>query len=47
MVSEPNILAMIAVADESVKKAYGTKKQISWMEIYCGEKSTKVYGKDE
>ena len=39
--------AMIAVVDESVKKAYGTKKQISWMEIYCGEKSTKVYGKDE
>ena len=39
--------AMIAVVNESVKKAYGTKKQISWMEIYCGEKSTKVYGKDE
>ena len=39
--------AMIAVVDESVKKAYGTKKQISWMEIYCGEKSTKVYGKDQ
>ena len=39
--------AMIAVVDESVKKAYGAKKQISWMEIYCGEKSTKVYGKDE
>ena len=39
--------AMIAVVNESVKKAYGTKKQRSWMEIYCGEKSTKVYGKDE
>ena len=38
--------AMIDVVD-AVEKAYGEEKSISWMEIYCGEKSTKVYGKDE
>jgi len=39
--------AMIDVVDAAVEKAYGEEKSISWMEIYCGEKSTKVYGKDE
>jgi isocitrate dehydrogenase len=37
---------MIKVVDAAVKKAYGGKKQISWMEIYSGEKSTKVYGEN-
>src|SRR6058998_1849124 len=37
---------MIKVVDASVAKAYGGKKQIHWMEIYAGEKSTKVYGPD-
>jgi isocitrate dehydrogenase len=37
---------MINVVNEAVEKAYGKDKSISWMEIYCGEKSTKVYGKD-
>ena len=32
--------AMIDVVDAAVEKAYGDKKSISWMEIYCGEKST-------
>ena len=27
-------------------KAYGGKRKIHWMEIYAGEKSTKVYGPD-
>jgi isocitrate dehydrogenase len=27
------------VFDEAVKKAYGGKKQIAWMEVYAGEKS--------
>ena len=27
-------------------KAYGGKKKIHWMEIYAGEKSTRVYGPD-
>ena len=38
--------AMISVVDSAVEKAYGGKKKIEWMEIYCGEKSTVVYGED-
>jgi isocitrate dehydrogenase len=37
---------MIKVVDAAVAKAYGGKKKISWMEIFAGEKSTKVYGPD-
>jgi isocitrate dehydrogenase len=37
---------MIDVVDAAVAKAYGGKRKISWMEIYAGEKSTKVYGPD-
>ncbi len=37
---------MIKVVDAAVQKAYGGKRRISWMEIYAGEKSTRVYGKD-
>lgn len=37
---------MIEVVDAAVEKAYGGKRKIAWMEIYCGEKSTKVYGPD-
>ena len=37
---------MIKVVDAAVQKAYGGKRKIAWMEIYCGEKSTKVYGPD-
>jgi len=37
---------MIKVVDAAVEKAYKGKKKISWMEIYAGEKSTKVYGPD-
>lgn len=35
---------MIEVVNKAVLKAYEGKKKISWMEIYCGEKSVKVYG---
>ena len=35
---------MIKVVDAAVAKAYGGKRQISWMEVYAGEKATKVYG---
>ncbi len=35
------------VFDEAVKKVYGGKKKIAWMEIYAGEKSLGVYGKDQ
>lgn len=37
---------MIKVVDTAVEKAYGGKRKISWMEIFAGEKSTKVYGPD-
>lgn len=39
--------AMIHTVDAAVKKAYGDTKKISWMEIYAGEKATKVYGADQ
>ena len=38
---------MIRVVDAAVKKAYGDKKKISWMEVYAGEKATHVYGADQ
>jgi isocitrate dehydrogenase len=37
---------MIRVVDAAVQKAYGGKRKISWMEIFSGEKSTRVYGPD-
>ena len=37
---------MIKVVDAAVAKAYGGAKKIHWMEIYAGEKSTRVYGPD-
>ena len=37
---------MIKVVDAAVEKAYAGKKKIHWMEIFAGEKATKVYGPD-
>ncbi len=37
---------MRRVTDAAVEKAYGGEKAIAWMEIYAGEKATKVYGPD-
>jgi isocitrate dehydrogenase len=37
---------MIKVVDAAVARAYGGKRKIHWMEIYAGEKSTRVYGPD-
>ena len=37
---------MIKVVDAAVEKAYGGQRKIHWMEIYAGEKSTRVYGPD-
>ena len=37
---------MLKVVDAAVAKAYGGKRKISWMEIYAGEKATRVYGPD-
>ena len=38
---------MTKVIDAAVAKAYGGKKKIHWMEVYAGEKSTRLYGADE
>ncbi|MEO8753426.1 MAG: NADP-dependent isocitrate dehydrogenase [Casimicrobiaceae bacterium] len=37
---------MIKVVDAAVAKAYDGKRKIHWMEIYAGEKSTRIYGPD-
>ncbi len=37
---------MIKVVDAAVAKAYAGKRKISWMEMYAGEKSCKVYGEN-
>lgn len=37
---------MIKVVDAAVQKAYGGKRRIAWMEIFAGEKATRVYGPD-
>ena len=31
------------VLDAAVEKAYGGRRQISWMEVYAGEKANEVY----
>ncbi|MFC4486190.1 MULTISPECIES: NADP-dependent isocitrate dehydrogenase [Tepidiphilus] len=38
---------MIKVIDAAVEKAYGGKRKIHWMEVYAGEKATRVYGPDQ
>lgn len=38
---------MKKVIDAAVEKAYGGKRKIHWMEVYAGEKSTKIYGENE
>ncbi len=37
---------MLKVVDAAVAKSYAGKRKIHWMEVYAGEKSTKVYGPD-
>ncbi|MFH1494967.1 MAG: NADP-dependent isocitrate dehydrogenase [Pseudomonadota bacterium] len=37
---------MIKVVDAAVEKAYGGKRKIAWMEVFAGEKATKVYDAD-
>ncbi|KAF7276230.1 hypothetical protein GWI33_010795 [Rhynchophorus ferrugineus] len=36
--------AMKTVVDAAVQKAYGGKRSIEWMEVYCGEKANTIYG---
>ncbi|WP_026879570.1 NADP-dependent isocitrate dehydrogenase [Ignatzschineria larvae DSM 13226] len=38
---------MQKVIDAAVQKAYNGERKIAWMEVYAGEKSTKVYGENE
>ncbi len=38
---------MIKVVDSAVQKAYGGKKKIRWMEVFAGEKATRVYGPNQ
>ncbi|GAA6204328.1 NADP-dependent isocitrate dehydrogenase [Thalassotalea sp. SU-HH00458] len=35
--------AMLMVVDAAVSKAYGSDRQIHWMEVYAGEKATQIY----
>ncbi len=37
---------MIQVVDAAVAKAYDGRRRIRWMEVYAGEKSTRLYGED-
>jgi len=37
---------MISVVNAAVQKSYNGQRQIQWMEVYAGEKATKVYGPD-
>ncbi len=37
---------MLKVVDAAVEKAYGGQRKIHWMEIYAGEKATRIYGAD-
>jgi isocitrate dehydrogenase len=37
---------MKAVVDAAVEKAYGGSREIAWMEMYAGEKATRLYGSD-
>jgi len=38
---------MIKVVDAAVARAYGGDRQISWMEIFAGEKATSIYGEND
>lgn len=38
--------AAMMVWDAAVEKAYGGTRKVAWMEVYAGEKATRVYGAD-
>ncbi|MCU4120074.1 NADP-dependent isocitrate dehydrogenase [Variovorax sp. N23] len=37
---------MLRVVDAAVAKSYGCSRKIHWMEVFAGEKSTRLYGPD-
>ena len=38
---------MLDVVNAAVKFAYGSKREVKWMQIYAGEKATEVYGEND
>ena len=38
---------MLAVVNAAVEKAYSGRRKIHWMEVYAGEKSLPIYGKNQ
>ena len=41
----PDIMkASMHIWDSAVRKAYGGKRRIEWLEVYAGEKANAVYG---
>lgn len=40
------MLASKRIWDAAIEKAYHGKKQVSWMEVYCGEKAAGIYDGD-
>jgi isocitrate dehydrogenase len=37
---------MLKVVDAAVAKSYGGQRRIHWMEVFAGEKATRIYGPD-
>ena len=37
---------MLKVVDAAVAKAYGGRRKLAWMEVFAGEKATRIYGPD-
>jgi isocitrate dehydrogenase len=37
---------MRAVVDAAVKRAYGARREIKWMQVYAGQRSAEIYGND-
>jgi isocitrate dehydrogenase len=37
---------MLDVVNAAVKKAYGSQREIKWMQVYAGAKATEIYGDD-
>ena len=37
---------MLKVVDAAVAKSYGGRRKIQWMEVFAGEKATRIYGPD-
>ncbi|WP_374521486.1 NADP-dependent isocitrate dehydrogenase [Hydrogenophaga sp.] len=37
---------MLKVVDAAVQRAYGETRRIRWMEVFAGEKATRIYGPD-